>query len=273
MAEKSGPFNGADRMWKAEDFADYFSPLVTNGFFPSDLNLKVYAEESTMNIIIKPGRAWIDGYQYRNTSDLKFTLDIADGVLKRIDRLVIQYNVTNREIRAVIKKGTPSSQPVPPQIQRNADIYELGVATVFINAGTTSITDSNITDTRSDVTVGGIVNNLFADANAQAKNVMIDDLNEYYVSTNLEGALIELAQPLSYYRSNYDANGIPLTYIARNPAGIRVYQSVLSNPNTDGYYQTRTVSFYDATGNNVRKVVTYSIVYNASGDVVNEVIV
>lgn len=278
MAELGYFFNAVnvngewDREYKAEDFADFFSPLITNGFFPSELNLKVIADSGTMDIAVKAGRAWIEGYMYKNTSDLILTHDVADGVLNRIDRIVVQLSFIDREIKTIIKKGTPASNPLPPTVQRDADIYELGIATINIPAGATSISQSNVIDTRADVTVGGIVNNLFAEANAQASNVSIDDLADYFVSKNVEGALIELAQPYSTYRLDQDTNGIFRIYRNENRAGVQTIKSTLSNPDSDGNYRTRTVQKFDANGTTVMLTIVFSITYNLDGEWLNEVI-
>lgn len=274
MAEKSSFFNSVngDRRYLASDFADFFSPLVTNGFFPSNLNLKVFADKGNMDITVKSGRAWINGYMYSNTGDLSLTLDVADGVLYRIDRVVVQLSFLDRAIRTVVKKGTPASNPYPPAIQRNADVFELGIATVYVGAGITSISGSNITDTRYDVTVGGIVNNMFADASVQGDAVKLDDQNNYYVSENLEGALIELAQPLTVNKSGYDVNAIFTNIVFTNPAGVNVKQSLLSNPDSEGNYLVRTVSYFGIDGVTVVRKEVYDLIYNADGNIVSEVL-
>ena len=275
MAEKSSFFNSVngDRRYLASDFADFFSPLVTNGFFPAELNLKVIADNGNMNVTVKSGRAWINGYQYINTGDLSLPITIADGVLNRIDRVVVQLSFLDREIRTIVKKGVPASSPVPPAIQRDEDIYELGIATVTVPAGITAISQTNIIDTRNDVTVGGIVNNLFAEANAQASNVVLDDINNYFVSNKVEGAMIEMAQPLTIQKANQDSNGIfkDVTYL--NSAGVQVKKSVLSNPDVDGNYLKRTMTLYEQDGVTVMKTITYSLTYNTDGEVLSEVIV
>lgn len=274
MAEKSSFFNSVngDRKYLAGDFADFFSPLITNGFFPSLTNLQVIADRGTMDVVIKVGRAWINGYQYVNTSDLILKHDVADGVLNRIDRVVVRLNFIDREITAAIKKGTPASNPLPPTVQRDADIYELGIATVAINAGATSVTQSNVIDTRNDVTVGGIVNNLFAESNAQARHVAVDDLNNYFVSSNTEGVLIELGQPLTVRKTNQDASGIFKTVTFANGAGVTVKKSELSNVDVNGNYLTRTLTFYGQDGSTVMKTITYTRTFNADGEVLTEVI-
>ncbi|MED1419011.1 hypothetical protein [Bacillus smithii] len=161
--EKSSFFNSVngDRKYKAEDFADYFSKFITNGVFPNIAsNLQVIANGTDMTVTLKAGAAWINGYMYQNTDDLILPIDVADGVLNRIDRVVIQLNYAERLIKAVVKKGTFSSSPVAPSLQRDADIYEIGIADIAVNKGVTSITQSAITDLRLNTTLCGMVNSL-----------------------------------------------------------------------------------------------------------------
>jgi hypothetical protein len=160
--EKSSFFNSiaGDRKYQASDFAAFFSSLLTNGVFPDpSTNLQVMSN-GDMTVTIKVGKAWVNGYVYINDSDLILPVTVADGVLKRIDRVVIQYSTINREIKIKIKKGTFASSPVAPILQRDADIYELGIADISIVNGSTSITQANITDLRLNTTYCGWVNSL-----------------------------------------------------------------------------------------------------------------
>jgi hypothetical protein len=160
--EKSSFFNSVagDRKYQASDFASFFNSLLTNGVFPNpSTNLQVISNNN-MTITVKAGKAWINGYVYINDSDLILPVTVADGVLKRIDRVVIQYSTINREIKIKVKKGTFASSPFAPILQRDADIYELGIADISIVNGATSITQANITDLRLNTTYCGWVNSL-----------------------------------------------------------------------------------------------------------------
>lgn len=160
--EHSGFFNSSngDRKYKASDFAEYFNSLIKNGVFPSpSTNLQVIAN-SNMTITIKAGKAWINGYVYINDSDLILPIAVADGVLNRIDRIVLRMDTTGRSITAAVKKGTFASSPIAPTLERDADGYELGIAEVAVNAGITSVAQANITDLRLNTDYCGIVNSL-----------------------------------------------------------------------------------------------------------------
>ena len=149
-----------DRLYQAADFAEFFNSLVTNGVFPSPTtNLQVLSN-SNMTVTLKAGPAWIKGYHYTNDSDLILPITVADGVLNRIDRIVIKLDTVARNITAVVKKGVIASSPVAPVLQRDADAYELGVADVYVGAGVVSVTQANITDQRMNTALCGWVNSL-----------------------------------------------------------------------------------------------------------------
>ncbi|AUM99583.1 methyl-accepting chemotaxis protein [Clostridium botulinum] len=161
--EKSGFFNAMkvgdtwDRVYKAENYAEYFASFIGNGVFPNpSTNLQVIGTDR-MQVIVKPGKGWINGYKYENTDNLILPIDVADGVLHRIDKIVLRYDVVEREIRVKIKKGEFASEPKAPQLARDADMYELGLADIKVNAGSISITQVDITDLRLNKELCGIV--------------------------------------------------------------------------------------------------------------------
>lgn len=157
--QKSSFFNSVngDRRYKAEEWAEYFASFIGNGVFPQPAtNLMVQANVN-MSIAVKAGKAWINGYFFNNTTDTTIQLDTADGVLKRIDRIVARWSLTNRSITIAVKKGANASSPTPPVLQRDADIYELALADVAINNGVVQILQSSITDRRLNNELCGLV--------------------------------------------------------------------------------------------------------------------
>lgn len=161
--EKSSFFNSInkDRVYRAEDWADYFASFIANGVMPpiadseEQLGLQV-VEGENMTVRLKAGKAWINGYFYHNTDFLNKEISVADGVLNRIDRIVIQWNLTDRTIKSVVKEGTPGSKPKAPELQRSADIYEIAVADIYVGKGVTAITQANITDQRLNGELCGV---------------------------------------------------------------------------------------------------------------------
>ena len=168
MAEWSGFFDAHkvgeswDRVYLAEDFAKFFSPLIGNGVFAGHSNeLQVFQSvPAGMSVTVSSGQSWIDGYGYLNDSDLTVFVDPADGALGRIDRIVNQWSAVDRQIRTVWKKGTPAVNPVAPPLQWDSDYKELNLCTLNITAGLSAITQSKIKDTRTDSSVCGWVTGL-----------------------------------------------------------------------------------------------------------------
>ena len=201
MAVRSGFHNdvNGDRVYDEADFAEYFACFIGNGVFPNPSNgLQVY-ENSNMTTVVKAGKAWINGHYVINDSDYIFAHDIADGLLMRIDRIVVQYSKADREIKIVLKKGVFASAPVAPPVLRNADFYELVLADVIIGNGVTQINQGNITDQRLNNELCGIVHavvnqvdttTIFNQYQSWFSNYSVTKANEFLTwQTNITRAL------------------------------------------------------------------------------------
>lgn len=162
MAILSRFFNsvGGDRKYKAEDWAAFFGKFIGNGFFAGYLAALQVAPNAEMDVTVRPGSCFINGYMMENTDDYTLTVDTADGVLPRIDRVVVRWSLIDRKITPAIKKGTPASSPVPPELRRDVEEWELSLATIRVNAGVLAISNQDVTDTRLDAAVCGAVTGL-----------------------------------------------------------------------------------------------------------------
>ena len=181
--QKSGFFNSVngDRKYNANFFAEYFASFIGNGVFPNpSTNLQVLSANNGYNITIKSGKGWINGYYYCNTTDYNILLDVADGVLNRIDRMVLRFNTSSRDITLQVKKGTFASSPVAPSLQRDADMYELGLADIYIKAGAISITQADITDLRLNREICGIVHGVVEQVDTTA---IFNQFENWYSTT------------------------------------------------------------------------------------------
>lgn len=173
--EKSSFFNSVshDRTYRAEDWAEYFASFIGNGVFPVPSTGLQVVVDNGMNLLLKAGKAWINGYFYNNTSDLTITIGTADGQLNRIDRIVVRWDLTNRIISAEVKSSAYSASPTAPALQRDADIYELALADVYVGAGVTTITQSNITDQRLNTSLCGVVAAVVDQIDTEAFNTQL----------------------------------------------------------------------------------------------------
>lgn len=160
--EKSGFFNSSDgdRIYDATDFAAYFGSLVSNGvFYATSTNLQA-TPGSGLAVSVAAGGAWINGYRYENTDALNLPLTTANGSNPRIDRVVVRLSKVSRNIQLAVVAGIPAATPATPTLTRTSDVYELGIADVLIPAAATSIAANNITDTRLNTSLCGLVNSL-----------------------------------------------------------------------------------------------------------------
>lgn len=186
--EKSSFFNSisGDRRYKAEEWAEYFASFIANGVFPNpSTGLQVLASNS-MIITVNTGKAWINGYFYFNTSNLTITLDNADGVLNRIDRIVVRWDLQDRVISVKVKKGTYSANPSAAAIRRDADAYELVLADVYVGAGAVSVSQANITDQRLNSTLCGLVVGTVGELDTTAFSAQLQGWFELYQEMSAE---------------------------------------------------------------------------------------
>lgn len=190
MAELSGFFDAHlvdgeyDRVYLSEHFAKYFASFIGNGIFGGKSNeLQVLEKETaSMGIRVLSGQAWIDGYWYENTDELHLAMDIADGVLNRIDSAVVRWNHSERTIRVAVRKGTAAVTPVAPAVQRDNDYYELKLADIYVKAGATRITQANITDKRYHTDECGLVIGIVQQLDAEEFGIQLDAYIQEFIA-------------------------------------------------------------------------------------------
>lgn len=147
---------GYDKEYVADDFARYFRAFISSGIFMKDpTNLQVIAN-GDMTVTLKAGKMIIDGYRYDNTEDIIITIDPADGVLGRIDRISATWCKDEGDIHYTLQKGTPSYEPVAPECRRTEEYKDYVVADIYVAAGVIKIQQQNITDQRLNSDVCGL---------------------------------------------------------------------------------------------------------------------
>lgn len=152
-----------ERVYTADEFAEYFRRVLTDGIFNGGTNLKVETNGTDIRTYIQPGYAWVQGYMYKiDTEPLYLQHEYPDPNLDRIDRVVIRLDkrLEHRYVRAFILKGTPAAFPVPPLLTRDENVFELSLAQVRIIKGKSYIEGPQIIDERLNNSVCGLVNSL-----------------------------------------------------------------------------------------------------------------
>ena len=152
MAQKSGFFNSTPddiREYQAGEFAEYFSRFLSDGLYTMDSRLGLKVKAGTgLNVEIESGYAYIKGYIYKSDDIITKSIDAADAVLNRIDRVVVRLDITNRLIEVAIKKGANASSPNPPTLANTETVKELSLAQVIVNSGASSVSiiDERLTE-------------------------------------------------------------------------------------------------------------------------------
>lgn len=152
------PANGYD--FDAADVAAYLAGL-TSGVFSGDEDFPVTATGG-LKVTVGAGRGWVHpsrftGYSITKREADTLTMPLADPSLPRIDRIVMRYDAGARAASLQVLQGTASSTPTAPAISRTELIYDLCLAEITRPAGSTSISTGQITDTRLDEALCGIV--------------------------------------------------------------------------------------------------------------------
>lgn len=152
------PANGYD--FDAADVAAYLAGL-TSGVFSSAEDFPVTAAGG-LKVTVGAGRGWVHpsrftGYSITKREADTLTMPLADPSLPRIDCIVMRYDAGARAASLQVLQGTASSTPTAPAISRTELIYDLCLAEITRPAGSTNITTGQITDTRLDEALCGIV--------------------------------------------------------------------------------------------------------------------
>lgn len=147
-----------DRATDSKGFRNLLKTYFTEGVFPKPSNALQVVENGTLGALVKKGSCMVGGVTILVNEDVKVTFDKAD-VQSRIDRVVMRVDDTLSVRSATIQviKGTASSSPTPPQRVYNDTIKDIVLANVTIPANASTITTSNITDTRPDSSICGWV--------------------------------------------------------------------------------------------------------------------
>ena len=152
------PANDCD--FDAADVAAYLAGL-TSGVFSGAEDFPVTAAGG-LTVTVGAGRGWVHpsrftGYSITKREADTLALPLADPSLPRIDRIVMRYDAGARAVSLQVLQGTASSTPTAPAISRTELIYDLCLAEITRPAGSTSISTGQITDTRLDEALCGIV--------------------------------------------------------------------------------------------------------------------
>lgn len=201
------PFNAIlvddeyDRVYKAEDWAWYFATFIGNGIFPKPSDGLQVVAYNGMEIKVNVGYAFINGYAFRNPEIFSITLEMAERAQNRIDRVVVRWDLSQRDIYIAVIKGTASAKPVAAAVTRNTEIWELAIADIYIGKGVTRIQTQNITDQRFNSSICGIVTGTVKEIDASVLTKQFNDFFNNYSNEVAEKYRIYIQNIQEYINS------------------------------------------------------------------------
>lgn len=143
MAEFSYPFDGGAGAIVTEDNWSTMAGLWQDDGVVSDnllsISLSLDSQSVPNQVILKPGKAFIQGFMYENTEDLILQFSTNNSPDPRRDRVVLRLDRNTNTIQAVIKEGTPSSSPSAPSLNTVYPIHEISLATFPVAAGASTV--------------------------------------------------------------------------------------------------------------------------------------
>lgn len=152
-----------DRAISSVPLKNLIAKLFSNGVLPNpSTNLQVVSGGDGMTVIVKAGFCIINGGLKLEDEDKTLVVQASDSTYPRIDTVVMRWN-DNDGVRACdlyIVEGTPSVNPVRPNLTRTESVYEIGLADIYITARSTSIDSFRITDTRIDTARCGYISSI-----------------------------------------------------------------------------------------------------------------
>jgi len=185
----------------------------TSGVFGGNGNATVSAVVDNMKVSVAPGSGWLtnaagNGITWWSEEAVVLDVDLADGTLDRIDRVIVEWETTNYVDLPEIKilKGTASSEPSAPALTNNSTLRQISLARIAVTHGITALSQMNITDERYDSSVCGIV----------TESVSVDTGD---MQTKYEAALAEMRSAIEEAWSGEIPTGsVSMTYTATIPA-------------------------------------------------------
>ncbi len=221
------PFNAIDhdRVYKAEDWAWYFATFLANGVFPKPSDgLQVIAYQN-MEVRVNVGYAFINGTAFRNPTSKSIKLATAEGAQNRIDRIIVRWDLTERDTYLAVLKGVPSAKPTATALTRNTERWELALADIYVGKGVTGIRTANITDQRFNSAVCGIVKGTVEEIDASVLTKQFNDFFEMYSNAVMDEFSV-YKQAMENYLSTIE--GVYNQYVAKTEALFTQYETEFS---------------------------------------------
>lgn len=145
-----------DRTYNSDQISSMFEGLISDGVFEPIGDAMIVKAKSGLTVEVGTGRMIIGDRWLKNDAKFDITLSSAHLSLNRYSAIVAKLDMTNRVITIEEKAGTAASNPSKPTMTNTETVKEKCLAYVYVAAGATSVSQSNITDMRADASCGWV---------------------------------------------------------------------------------------------------------------------
>nr|DAW81112.1 MAG TPA: Receptor Binding Protein [Caudoviricetes sp.] len=151
--------NPYDRAITAEQERMFNKLRYVNGVFNPDGGSLLVTSNNNMTVSVAAGGCHIEGAIFYSDSPITLLIEAAHSTLNRIDRIVAQFNTSDsvRAINIIARTGTAATNPVPPELRTEPNLYEIALADIYVGKNISSVGTANITDQRLNAELCGQV--------------------------------------------------------------------------------------------------------------------
>ena len=137
-----------DRVYDATQMSRIFDGIIEDGVYQSIGDCFAVTAATGDVINVGSGRAWFNHTWTLNDATLPITADASEVLLNRYDAVVLEVNEMDsvRENCIKIIKGTPSSNPVRPEMTNDESVHQYPLAYIYRAAGSSEIKQADITN-------------------------------------------------------------------------------------------------------------------------------
>jgi hypothetical protein len=145
-----------DREYGSAEFREVMRKLVGDGVYADPANNMQVTVGGGLSVSVLPGYCWVKGALGIVDEAETLTLDASSA--GRTDVIVARFDLSlaARDIHLAVIKGTEGSTSAPA-LTRNDSVYDIQLARVRVNAGASAVALTDITDTRYNDNLCGVV--------------------------------------------------------------------------------------------------------------------
>lgn len=144
-----------DRLYSADEMNRPYKRVITNGVFATpqgtpSTDLQVLTANDGMNIIVKAGEGLFGDKWFESPADIAITVPTNTNTVPRRDSVIVQIDkrTNGRKGSIIYRTGTPSSNPMPPDLSTINNVIEYRIANIYVSASAVYIGQDAITDLR-----------------------------------------------------------------------------------------------------------------------------